>query len=80
MEHEVEVWGQKVTITVYQRSKSAWIASATILEQQFKVQRSTPDAAIKGWIDAAQFRGIDAKAPHDISRRSHRRRARKGAR
>lgn len=59
MEQEVgvEVWGNKITITVYQRSKSVWIAAGTYLNKQIEVKRSTRGAAVKGWIDAARYRG-----------------------
>lgn len=53
----VEVWGTKITITVHQRSKSVWIATGTYLGHHVEVKRATQGAAVKGWVDAARYRG-----------------------
>ncbi len=56
-DHKVSVWGQEIVIHVYQKSKSVWIASGTYMDEHLDVKRSTRGAAIKGWIDAARYRG-----------------------
>lgn len=54
---KVEVWGRQVTISIYQRSKSVWIATGTYLDQTIEVKRPTSGAAVKGWVDAAKYKG-----------------------
>jgi hypothetical protein len=51
----VTVWGDRVTITVYQKSKTVWIAVGEYNGRHHEVNRSTPGAAAKGWADAAKY-------------------------
>lgn len=57
MEVSVQVWNDTVTIHVYQRSKSVWIAVGTYMEHRIEVKRQTQGAAISGWRDAAKYKG-----------------------
>ncbi|ANL33950.1 hypothetical protein [Rhizobium phaseoli] len=57
MSHKVEVWGEKVEVAVYQKSKSVWIAVGTYKGETVEVKRSTRGAALLGWKDAARYRG-----------------------
>jgi hypothetical protein len=51
----VTVWSDRVTITVYQKSKTVWIAAGEYMGKHHEVKRSTPGAAAKGWADAAKY-------------------------
>jgi len=57
MAHEVEVWGAKIEVEVYQKSKSVWIAVGYYMDQRIEVKRASRGAALKGWIEAARYRG-----------------------
>lgn len=54
---KVQVWDREITITVFQRSKSVWIAVGEYHGQRIEVKRSTEGAAVKGWVDAATYKG-----------------------
>ena len=51
----VTVWSDRVTITVYQKSKTVWIAVGEYKGKHHEVKRSTLGAAAKGWADAAKY-------------------------
>jgi hypothetical protein len=51
----VTVWGETITIAVYQKSKTVWIAVGEYKGKHHEVKRSTPGAAAKGWADAAKY-------------------------
>ena len=57
MGHKVTVWGQPLEVELYQKSKSVWIASGTYMGESLEVKRPTKGAALKGWKDAATYRG-----------------------
>ena len=51
----VVVWDRPVEITVYQKSKTVWIAVGEYLGKHHEVKQSSPGAAAKGWADAAKY-------------------------
>lgn len=56
-ERTVEVWGKRVTVTVYQKSKSVWIASGTYLGQYIETKDCCAGATLLRWKEAARYRG-----------------------
>lgn len=59
----VEVWGQKYDITVYQESKTVWIAVGDYMEQSIRAQGRSESSAAKHWQEAARYRGNVGPAP-----------------
>ena len=57
MERKVTVWGQSVTVSVYQKSKSVWIASGDYLGKDITTQDRTASTALKRWKEAATYAG-----------------------
>ena len=55
MKQRVTVWGDRVEIDVYQKSKTVWIARGSYKGRYHEVKRSTPGAAAKAWAAAAKF-------------------------
>jgi len=55
LQKTVVVWGDRVEIIVYQKSKSVWIATGTYLGRSFDVKASTSGSAAKLWADAAKY-------------------------
>jgi hypothetical protein len=51
----VTVWSDRVPITVYQKSKTVWIATGEYNGKHHESKASTPGAAAKGWADAAKY-------------------------
>lgn len=51
----VEVWGERVEITVYQKSKTVWIATGTYLGKHHEAKSSSAGSAAKLWADAARY-------------------------
>lgn len=56
-EHTVQVWNQPQQITVYQKSKSVWIAVGTYMGERVEVKGRTESQAIGSWREAARYRG-----------------------
>lgn len=56
-ETKVEVWGQLVPVSVYQRSKSVWIATGTYLDHHIETKDSSANTALLRWKEAARYRG-----------------------
>lgn len=56
-DHQVEVWGQKVSVSVWQKSKSVWCASGTHHGASINVSDRSEGSALKRWREAAQYRG-----------------------
>ena len=56
-EVRVMVWDQPHEITVYQKSKSVWIATGDYMGKTVEVKSSSSGSATKLWIDAARYRG-----------------------
>lgn len=57
MTNVVEVWGKKIEIDAYQKSKSVWIAVGDYMGERIEVKGPSRGAALKGWIEAARYRG-----------------------
>lgn len=51
----VLVWGKPVEITVFQKSKSVWIARGDHMGESYEVKSSSPGAAAKLWADTARY-------------------------
>jgi hypothetical protein len=56
-EHRVTVWNETLTVTVYQKSKSVWIAVGDYMGQRIETKDSSQGTALKRWIEAARYRG-----------------------
>jgi len=58
MEREVmvQVWGKREPVTVYQKSKSVWIAVGDYLGQHIQVQGRSAGSAAKLWAETARYR------------------------
>ena len=54
--HIVKVWDKPHEITVYQKSKSVWIAVGDYMGH-LETKGSSAAAAAKHWQDAARYRG-----------------------
>jgi hypothetical protein len=57
VERTVTVWSQPLKVTVYRKTRTAWIAVGDYLGKTISVKRGTQRAAVKGWADAARDRG-----------------------
>lgn len=56
-EHKVEVWGRPEKVTVYQNSKSVWVAIGTYMDKHIEVKGRTATQAIGLWREAARYAG-----------------------
>lgn len=52
----VRVWDKPVEITVYQKSKTVWIAYGEYMGHSFEVKSQSPTSAAKLWADAARYK------------------------
>jgi hypothetical protein len=52
----VKVWGRDVEITVYQKSKSVWIAVGDHNGESIEVKGASEGAAAKLWRETATYR------------------------
>ena len=57
MKVTVIVWGKTIEITVYQKSKSVWIAAGEYLGESFQVKGSSSSSAAAHWQEAAKYKG-----------------------
>jgi hypothetical protein len=53
----VRVWEQLQEITVYQKSKSVWVAVGDYKGERLETKGSSESAAAKHWQDAARYKG-----------------------
>jgi hypothetical protein len=53
----VSVWNERWKITVYQKSKTVWIAVGDYKGEPIEVKGSSERSAIRAWTDAARYRG-----------------------
>lgn len=53
----VNVWDRPYEITVYQKSKSVWIATGSYMDESLQTKDSSRGAAIKRWCEAAKYKG-----------------------
>jgi hypothetical protein len=56
-ERVVEVWGKRHTITVYQKSKSVWVAVGEYMGKRIEEKGSSASSAAKHWAETARFWG-----------------------
>lgn len=57
MDHTVKVWDRPYEISVYQKSKSVWIAAGTYEGEHIETKGRTESQAIASWREAARYRG-----------------------
>ena len=57
LQEVVTVWGKSYEITVYQKSKSVWVAVGEYMEERLEVQGRTSSAAARSWQEATRYRG-----------------------
>jgi hypothetical protein len=56
-EHAVTVGNTRLTVTVYRKSKSVWVAVGDHLGDPLRVQGKSEGAAIERWREAATHKG-----------------------
>jgi hypothetical protein len=59
MKQVVKVWDVSHEITVYQKSKSVWVAVGDYGGAHVEAKSSSASAAAKAWQEAARYRGND---------------------
>jgi len=57
MERMVQVWNEDVEVSVYQKSKSVWVAVGTYLGHHIEVKGRSASSALALWRDAARYKG-----------------------
>ena len=57
MERTVEVWGKRVSVTVYQKSKSVWEAVGQYMDETIRTTDRSESTALKRWQEAAKYKG-----------------------
>jgi hypothetical protein len=57
MKTTVTVWGKQYEITVYQQSKSVWIAVGDYEGQEIRVQNRSRTSVASLWQETARYRG-----------------------
>jgi len=53
----VTVWGERISIEVYEEHKTVWVAKGTYKGEPIEVKDRSIDAVVKLWRDAATHRG-----------------------
>jgi hypothetical protein len=56
-EHNVTVWSQSHTASVYQKSKSVWVAVGDYMGERIETKGSSAGSALTAWKNAATYRG-----------------------
>jgi hypothetical protein len=56
-DHKVTVWSQSHTVTVYQKSKSVWIAVGTYMDEMKEIQGRRAATALSAWKNWATYKG-----------------------
>lgn len=57
MERTVKVWDQDVKISVYQKSRTVWIAVGKYLGDRIEVNGRSANSAVVLWVNAARYKG-----------------------
>lgn len=57
MDVTVSVWDRPYAISVYQKSKTVWIAVGDYEGQRIEVKGRTQSQAVASWRDAARYKG-----------------------
>lgn len=55
----VQVWDKPYEITVYQKSKSVWIAVGEYMGERIETKDRSDSTAVKRWLEAAHYKGND---------------------
>jgi len=55
--HILKVWEEQIEITVYQKSKSVWIAVGQYMGKPLETKGRSEGSAAVLWRDAARYRG-----------------------
>jgi hypothetical protein len=63
MKQTVRVWDEPHEITVYQKSKSVWVAVGDYMAERVEVKGSSASAAAKHWHEAARYKGNVGSPP-----------------
>ena len=63
MKQTVRVWDELQEITVYQKSKSVWVAAGEYMGERIETKASSASAAAKHWQDAARYKGNVGSPP-----------------
>jgi hypothetical protein len=63
MKQTVRVWDELQEITVYQKSKSVWVAVGEYMGDRIETKASSASAAARHWQDAARYRGNVGSPP-----------------
>lgn len=53
----VKVWDEPHEITVYQKSKSVWVAVGEYMGERLETKGSSESSAAAHWRDAANYKG-----------------------
>ncbi len=56
-EHKVTVWNKPYTISVYQKSKTVWIAVGDYMGERLEAQGRSESTAAHRWSEAARYKG-----------------------
>ena len=56
-EHIVDVWDEPQKVTLYQKSKSVWVAIGQYMGERIVVKGRSETQAIGQWREAARHRG-----------------------
>ena len=56
-EHNVTVWSQSHIVTVYQKSKSVWMAVGMYMDETKESKGSSAGSALAAWKDWATYKG-----------------------
>jgi hypothetical protein len=57
MKQTVMVWRKAKVVSVYQKSKSVWIAAGDYMDEHIEVKARTKSAAVAHWQEAARYKG-----------------------
>lgn len=57
MDHTVSVWNKSYAISVYQKSKTVWIAVGDYEGHRIEVKGRTQTQVVASWREAARYRG-----------------------
>jgi hypothetical protein len=55
--HVVMVWNEPYEISIFQKSKSVWIAVGEYMGKQIELQGRSASTAAAHWREAARYRG-----------------------
>jgi hypothetical protein len=56
-EHTVKVWDKSCLVSVYQKSKSVWVAVGEYMGNRIEVRASSNNSALAHWRRAALYKG-----------------------